>query len=71
LPLAKIATICDCKHGLSRFGGDFNEFSEQAYDEIHKMLGNTGRRYLGISGRLKRLNPSKGIITAIIYDESK
>jgi len=65
-----IATIYDRKHGLSRFDGDFKEFSEQAYEEVRKLLGNAGRRYLGISGKSRRLNPSECLITAIIYDES-
>jgi hypothetical protein len=65
-----IATICDRKHGLSRFDGDYNEYSEQAYEEVRRLLGNTGRRYLGISGKSKRLNPSERMITAIIFDES-
>lgn len=64
-----IATICDRKHGLSRFDGDYNGYSEEAYEEVRKLLGNTGRRYLGISGKSKRLNPSESMITAIIYDE--
>jgi len=65
-----IATICDRKHGLSRFDGDYNEYSEQAYEEVRRLLGNAGRRYLGISNKSKRLNPSESMITAIIFDES-
>ena len=64
-----IATICDRKHGLSRFDGDYNGYSEEAYEEVQRMLGNTGRRYLGISSKSKRLNPSERMITAIIFDE--
>ena len=65
-----IATICDRKHGLSRFDGDYNEYSGQAYEEVRRLLGNTGRRYLGISSKSKRLNLSERMITAIIFDES-
>ncbi len=65
-----IATVCDRNHGLSRFDGEFNGYSEKAYEEVRKLLGDTGRSYLGISGRWKRLNPSDDMIMAIIYDES-
>lgn len=65
-----IATVCDRRYSLSRFDGDYNEYSGQAYEEVRRLLGNAGRRYLGISGKSKRLNPSERMITAIIFDES-
>jgi hypothetical protein len=65
-----IATICDRKHGLSHFDGEFNGYSEGAYEEVRDLLGDRGRRYLGISGRSKRLNPSEHMRRVIIFDES-
>jgi hypothetical protein len=66
-----IASICDRKHGLSRFDGPYNGYSMEAYQEVRSLLGSRGIRYLGISDLFKTLDPSPSRISEILRDDDE
>jgi len=66
--LLEIATG-DRRHRMICLGMRYDGFSKRAYEEVRRLLGRTGMRYLGIKGRFESLEPSQSMISAIVQDE--
>jgi len=47
------------KGGLPELFTPYDGYSRQAYEEVYRALGSVGRRYLGVSGLLPTLVPSR------------
>ena len=48
---------------------DFDGFSGGAYEEVSSLLGREGRSYLGVSGPIHSLVPSRSLADAFVNDE--
>ena len=48
---------------------DYDGFSEAAYQEVSRLLGREGRSYLGISGPIQSLMPSRSRVSAFLADD--
>lgn len=59
----------DRRHGMICLGMRYDGFSRDAYEQVRRLLGRTGMRYLGIADRYESLEPSKSMVSAIVQDE--
>jgi hypothetical protein len=50
-------------------GYRYDGFSRAAYEEVTRLLGGTGMRYLGVTGRHESLVPGRSMVNAIVMDD--
>lgn len=66
--LLEVATG-DRRRRMICLGMRYDGFSRGAYEEVQRLLGRTGMRYLGITGRFESLEPSRSMVSAIAQDD--